>query len=366
MIKFLKDHKRKVFLSCLLLLIPMVVGLLLWNKLPDTMTSHFGADGVADRQSSKALVVFLPSGILLAVHLLALVITGLDKNIHKQTRKAQAIIFWIIPCLNLFVGGLIYGVAFGMEMHLSRFLPAFLGLLFVFMGNYMPKVKHNYTLGIKIKWTLQNEENWVKTHRYGGKVWFVGGLCTIAATFLPGNWCLYMLPVFFIPMVVLPTLYSYKIYKAHKAAGIEYAPIDRKSYKVGKIIALIAIPLILVGVAVLMFTGDVSCTFGETSLTVDSIYYDSTTVNYADITSVKYAEDMSTGSRTFGFGSAKLSLGRFNSEELGAHTRYTYNSCKDCIVICAGEKILVFNAETQESTAELFSQLAEKVPDKTQ
>ena len=360
MIKFLKDHKRNILLSCLLLILPVLAGLLLWNKLPDTMTSHFGFDGVADGQSSKAMVVFLPGGILLALHILALGITGLDKNIHKQTKKAQAIIFWIIPCLTIFVYGLLYGVAFGMEMHIFRFLPAFLGLLFAVMGNYMPKVKHNYTLGVKIKWTLQNEENWVKTHRYTGKVWFIGGLCMIAATFLPGNWCLYVLPVFFVPMIGLPTLYSYKIYKEHKAAGIEYAPLNAKSYKVGKIISLILVPIILVGVAILMFTGDVDCTLGETALTVDSIYYDATTVAYEDITSVEYAEDMSTGSRTFGFGSAKLSMGRFRNEELGAHTRYTYNSCKACIIIRAEESILVINAKTPDATRELYTAILEK------
>ena len=361
MIKFFKEHKIKVLLSCLLLLIPMVVGLLLWNKLPDTMTSHFGVDGVADGQSSKAMAVFLPSSILLAVHIFALVITGLDKNIHNQTKKAQAIIFWIIPCLSLFVSGLLYGVAFGMEMHLARFLPAFLGVLFALMGNYMPKVKQNHSLGIKIKWTLLNEENWVKAHRFAGKVWFVGGLLMIAATFLPGNWCLYILPVFFIPMMALPVLYSYKIYKTHKAAGIEYAPLDSKSYKVGKTISLILVPIILVGVGILMFTGDVSCTLEETSLTVDSIYYESTTIAYDDITSVEFSEKMETGRRTFGFGSAKLSLGIFVNDDLGSHTRYTYNSCKAAIIIRAEEKILVINAKTPEATRELYNTLLEKI-----
>ena len=358
---FLKNNKRKLLLSCLVILLPILVGLLLWNKLPDNMTTHWGADGAADGQGSKAMAVFLPSCILLAVHIFALVITGLDKNIHNQTKKAQAIIFWIIPCLSLFVGGLLYGVAFGMEMHLARFLPAFLGILFALMGNYMPKIKQNSTLGIKITWTLQNEENWVKTHRFAGKVWFIGGLLMIAATFLPGNWCLYILPVFFIPMMALPVLYSYKIYKAHKAAGIEYAPMDNKSYKVGKIISLIMVPLILIFVAVLMFTGDVTCTFGETTFTVDSIYYDSTEVAYEDITSIKYTADLSIGSRTFGFASAKLSLGEFRNEELGSHTRYTYNGCKDKIIIQVGEKILVINAKTPEATRELYNMLLEKM-----
>ena len=358
---FLKNNKRKLLLSCLVVLLPILVGLLLWNKLPDNMTTHWGADGAADGHGSKAMVVFLPSSILLAVHIFALVITGLDKNIHNQTKKAQAIIFWIIPCLSLFVGGLIYGVAFGMEMHLARFLPAFLGVLFALMGNYMPKVKQNHSLGIKITWTLQNEENWVKTHRFAGKVWFVGGLVMIAAPFPPMTWQLWVLPIILIITMALPFICSYRIYKAHKAAGIEYAPVDSKAYKTGKIISLIAVPLILVGVAVLMFTGDVTCTLGETALTVDSIYYDAATVAYEDITSVEYAEDMAVGSRTFGFASARLSMGSFQNEELGSHTRYTYNGCKACVIIRVEEKALVINAKTPEATKELYTTLLEKI-----
>ena len=353
---FLKNNKRKLLLSCLVILLPILAGLLLWNKLPDTMTTHWGADGAADGQGSKAMVVFLPSSILLAVHIFALVITGLDKNIHNQTKKAQAIIFWIIPCLSLFVGGLLYGVAFGMEMHLARFLPAFLGILFALMGNYMPKIKQNSTLGIKITWTLQNEENWVKTHRFAGKVWFVGGLLMIAATFLPGNWCLYILPVFFIPMMALPVVYSYKIYKAHKAAGIEYAPMDNKSYKVGKIISLIMVPLILVFVAVLMFTGDITYIAGEKSLKIEATYEKDAEILYSRIDSVEYRETFDIGARVWGYGSAKLSLGNFQNEALGDYTVYAYNSCKSMIVIHAGDKYLAFNAATaEESTPPLMA-----------
>ena len=183
----------------------------------------------------------------------------------------------------------------------------------------------------------------------------------IAATFLPGNWCLYILPFFFIPMIALPTLYSYKIYKEHKDAGIEYAPMDSKSYKVGKTISLILVPIILVGVGILMFTGDVRCTLEETSLTVDSIYYESTTIAYEDITSVEFSEKMETGRRTFGFGSAKLSLGIFANDDLGSHTRYTYNSCKACIIIRSNQKTLVFNAKTVEDTQTLYNELLEKM-----
>ena len=66
--------------------------------------------------------------------------------------------------------GIMYRAAFGKEFDLAFFMPAMLGVMFIFIGNYLPKVKQNRTLGIKISWALNNEENWNKTHRFGGKV----------------------------------------------------------------------------------------------------------------------------------------------------------------------------------------------------
>ena len=75
---------------------------------------------------------------------------------------------------------------------------------------------------------------------------------------------------------------------------------------------------------------------------------------------VVLAESISTGRRTLGFASARLSLGIFVNDDLGSHTRYTYNGCKDKIIIQVGEKILVINAKTPEATREIYNMLLEK------
>ena len=100
-------------------------------------------------------------------------------------------IFWILPVVSLFTNGIMYRTAFGKEFDLAVFVPALLGVMFIFIGNYLPKVKQNRTLGIKISWTLNNEENWNKTHRFGGKVWVVGGLIMLFSVFPPilQQWC---------------------------------------------------------------------------------------------------------------------------------------------------------------------------------
>jgi uncharacterized membrane protein len=88
------------------------------------------------------------------------------------------------------------------------------GLLLAFIGNYFPNLKPNYFAGLRLPWTLENEDNWRKTHRLAGKIFFAGGLL-LAVT------CLFTPPVvsiiiFFtgtITMVVIPCVYSYRLYK---------------------------------------------------------------------------------------------------------------------------------------------------------
>jgi uncharacterized membrane protein len=78
------------------------------------------------------------------------------------------------------------------------------------LGNLLPKMKQTYTMGIKLPWTLNNEENWNKTHRFAGKLWVAGGVITMATAFLGSFWIFIgILAV----MCIIPTIYSYRLFK---------------------------------------------------------------------------------------------------------------------------------------------------------
>ena len=88
-----------------------------------------------------------------------------------------------------------------------------LAFLFIFIGNYLPKCKQNYTMGIKLPWTLDNEENWNRTHRMAGFLWVIGGVLIIINAFLEWYWLFFAI-VF--TMTLIPTVYSYLYYVKHK------------------------------------------------------------------------------------------------------------------------------------------------------
>ena len=81
------------------------------------------------------------------------------------------LILWICPAVSLFCAAAIYGNTFGVEfMKSSRFVIILLGLLFLLVGNYLPKCRQNYTVGIKVPWTLASEANWDANPQDGRKI----------------------------------------------------------------------------------------------------------------------------------------------------------------------------------------------------
>ena len=230
------------------------------------------------------------------------------------------------------------------------------------MGNYMPKVSQNRTLGIKIYWTLANEENWNKTHRLAGRIWVAGGVVMLATAFLPIKWIIGILLALVLVMILVPYLYSYRIYNEHKKQGIVYGELMKTNGDmIGKKATLITLPLVLIGVVVLMFTGSITYEFTEDSLKIDATYGDNSVVNFAQIDSVEYREDFDFGFRNYGFGSVKFSIGNFKNSEFGNYTLYSYTACSSAVVIKIDGRILVINGKDIAETKWLYDSLVEKI-----
>lgn len=211
----IKENKLKVLISSIIIVLPVLFGLTVWDKLPEKIATHWGPNGNPDAYSGKAFaVIFLPL-LVLVLHWFCLFATQLDPKNKGQNTKVVALVFWICPAISVLCSGFTYLSAFDIEFNIGSICVAFMGLLFIAIGNYMPKCKQNYTIGLKIPWTLESEENWYATHRFAGRVWVIGGVILLPCAFLPIPvlpWAL----VIIIPLAVLPMIYSYMFYKKHK------------------------------------------------------------------------------------------------------------------------------------------------------
>ena len=207
----MKKYLKTMILTSLLTLLPIVAGLILWNRLPEQMPTHWGMDGQVDGWSGKVFGIFGLPLILLAVHwLCALATFYADPKKQNHSDKILHLVLWITPVLSLLLHSFVYAAALGMAVDMNMMMPIFLGLLFTVIGNYLPKCKQNYTIGIKIPWTLDSEENWNKTHRFAGILWVIGGLTVLVLGFFGAVWV--YIPIM-IAMTIVPVVYSFLLYR---------------------------------------------------------------------------------------------------------------------------------------------------------
>ncbi len=358
----LKKYKKEIMISSILILLPILAGLLLWNRFPSEMPSHWGAEGSVDGFMNKAFMVFGFPLILLGLHWLAIMLTLLDPKNKEQSKKVMGILFWIFPVISVGMHTVLYCAAMGISVHLEQFVLPMFGVLFIIMGNYFPKVKQNSTFGIKLSWTLNNEENWNRTHRFASKIWVVGGFLLLLAVFLPNTWILAVLIPVPAAMVLPPIVYSYCLHKKQVAAGAEPVAYHPSKFQrnVGIIGTLIAIAVVIF-LVIMMFTGDIDFKLEENQFTIQADYYEDLTVSYDKVESITYLEHYDGGYRVNGFGSPRLVMGKFENPEYGYYTRYAYTGCESGILLRSGDQALIISAETEGETQALYASLLERI-----
>ena len=206
----IKKNLKVLMITSIIILLPILAGIGLWNQLPDPMPSHWNAAGEVDGWSSKPFTVFGLPLILLAAQWLCTLGTGADPKKKNHSDKMIHLVLWIIPVLSVVMHTFVYLIALGYGVRMEVVMPVFMGLIFAIIGNYLPKCKQNYTIGIKIPWTLNNEENWNKTHRFAGWLWTFCGLAIMLTGFFGGFWV--FLPITLL-MVIAPFVYSYMLHR---------------------------------------------------------------------------------------------------------------------------------------------------------
>lgn len=205
-----KENKGKILISSAVILLPALVGLLLWNRLPDTIATHFDENNVPDGWSGKPFAVLGIPAFLLALHFICLFIVFADPRRKNIGKKPLKIVFWICPFASLLGGVLTYAQVFQIQIDVGFICCLASGLLLLYLGNLLPKVKQNYTFGVKLPWTLNDEENWHRTHRVAGWCMVAAGILLMATSFLHNT--LIMIGAILLAAFI-PALYSYLFYK---------------------------------------------------------------------------------------------------------------------------------------------------------
>lgn len=208
----MKKYKKTLIFTSIITLMPIIAGLLLWDQLPERMATHFTSDGTANGWSHRGFVVFGLPIMLVMLQVLCMGVTLADPKKRNINDRLFNLILWLMPVISVVAHLHIYAFSLGYQTNVSTYITIFLGGAFIVVGNYLPKCRQNYTMGIKLPWTLDDEDNWNHTHRLAGYLWILGGFAMIVNVFTNYEWLMIMIIAV---MVAVPMVYSYLYFKKH-------------------------------------------------------------------------------------------------------------------------------------------------------
>jgi uncharacterized membrane protein len=204
-----------------LIALPFGYALYLYPTLPARIPIHFNIKGEVDGWGS-AESIFLSPAIMgltsLFVFFIFSNITKLDPKRYADANPENylALGLGVVIFMCLLSVSILYGTV-NESLRDGKFVFLLIGLGFSAFGLYMPKLKQNYFVGMRLPWTLENKDNWDATHLFAGKVWTIGGLIVaLCAIFFNGitQMVIFFSLVFII--VILPVIFSYRFFKKSK------------------------------------------------------------------------------------------------------------------------------------------------------
>lgn len=210
MLNMIKKYKWSLLFGSLLSLSPILIGLLLWNKLPAQIPTHFSTGNIPDGWSAKSTAVFGLPTFLFVMMWFCMLITSADPRRKNISSKLIRALIWFMAVLSPAVMCSSYAIALGIHVNISMIVCLIIGVMFLVIGNYLTKVKQNYTTGIRIPWTLYSEENWNRTHRISAWTFILAGLAMLVNAFVDSDILLFAI---IIALLVIPYGYSFFLHK---------------------------------------------------------------------------------------------------------------------------------------------------------
>ena len=207
MYKKKSDIYNVIIIACSILL-----TIIVYNKLPDLVPTHWNTMGEIDKYSPKACGAFMAPVIMIFTWSGMKFLPKIDprKKNYEKFDKSYSVIVSILLTFFLVIHAVTLLAALGYGISIEKIIPLIVGVLFIVIGNYLPKSKSNFFYGIKTPWTLSSEVSWRKTHRLGGKLFVVAGIvCILSSFLLNGN---IKAVVFFIAIMIaaiVPIVASY-------------------------------------------------------------------------------------------------------------------------------------------------------------
>jgi uncharacterized membrane protein len=213
------NFRRDIFALSLLILF-IIISLYYYTILPQTVPCHFNSDGIADNYSSKVSLIFIAISVAISIYIFLTFVPMIDPFKKKIEPKYHSILMIRDIAIAFILIMLVLTYMSAKEGSLrTDILGIAYGIMFILLGNYLPRLPRNFFFGIKSPWTIASETVWVRTHRISG-IWFVvAGILLIVLNLLKVK--LYISLIFVLTPTILYTaiIYPYFLYNKLEKEG---------------------------------------------------------------------------------------------------------------------------------------------------
>lgn len=208
-----------------LIAIQVLVAIYGFVVLPDRVPIHWGLSGEANGYGPKWVGTFLFPLMSIGISVLVRLLMAAGPRLGGRENNAAnlQVVRIILAGITVFVlivqlSALAQTLGVGFDMTMVVMLA--LSVLFIFLGNYMGKMRRNFWMGIRTPWSLANAVVWERTHRLGGWLFVAVGLIGIPCSFVPGL-RLWGVLVPLSAVIVFLSFYSYVCYRQQTRYGDE-------------------------------------------------------------------------------------------------------------------------------------------------
>ncbi len=203
---------KLLWITTIICLLPMILSFILYDRLPSEIAIHFNEAGVPDDYAPKAFAAFGLPALMAGFNIFIHFMLNADPKKRNAAPAMKYMGKWLIPIMSVILVPVTLFIARGYKVPIEMVVSAMIGVIIVICGNYLPKCKQNYTVGIKLPWTLNSELNWNKTHHMAGYLWVIGGICIIISSFIPLSNAFITLIIVLV-ITIIPCFYSYWLYR---------------------------------------------------------------------------------------------------------------------------------------------------------
>ncbi|MDI6619691.1 MAG: DUF1648 domain-containing protein [Clostridiales bacterium] len=216
--------KKSKIIFYILMFLPLILSCAAFNFLPDQIPAHYGLNGEVNRYGSKTEVFILPVIVILFGLFLLLMGKLASKNESNGNTNNQKVtvvssvmallVFNVLTVIFLYTS-LKQVVNLYAWVDINKAMFSLIGIVFIVIGNFMPRLKRNSIIGLRTKWSLSSDKAWQKSQKFGGVSWIITGFILLV-----GNaFIFHSIQVYIFSAVVIVTdlivdvVYTYNVSK---------------------------------------------------------------------------------------------------------------------------------------------------------